>query len=61
MAVADHEAYAFGPLQFGQIEHYSRPPSSRTVSHCLELLEPQHRISRVVLSAGRAFATFPFH
>ena len=24
-------AYGFGPLLFGQIEYYSRPPSSRTV------------------------------
>ena len=55
------ELVAFGPLQFGQIEHYSRPSSSRTVTWCLELLEPQHRISRVVLSATLAFETFPFH
>ena len=30
MAAADHGACGFGPLQFGQIEHYSRPSSSRT-------------------------------
>ena len=61
MAAADHGACGFGPLQFRQIEHFSRPSSSGTVTWCLELLELQHRISRVVLSVTRAFATFPFH
>ena len=61
MAAAVHEACGFDPLQFGRIELYLRPAFSHTVTGCLELLEPQHRISRVVLSAARAFATFPFH
>ena len=25
VASADHGAYGYGPLQFGQIEHYSMP------------------------------------
>jgi len=32
VAAADHGACGFGPLQFGQTEHYSRPSSSRTVT-----------------------------
>ena len=31
MAAADHGAYGFCLLQLGQIEHYSRRPSSHDV------------------------------